>query len=216
MDIATLKSRIQDLLKKTALPQVSIVEMTALEQGTLTVMRAMYGAASSQETVWRKTLDTIRVSTSFSFGPVQLNQANMIIRGALQSMLEEVDSGFIGSLRDSITGELLSDLVKLSRKVLEESPKENKDVAAVLAAAGFEDTIRRIAAKHSRPHCEKLADTLDDLKTQGHLQGAQVGIAQSYLSFRNKALHAKWDEVDLSAVGSVLAFTEQLLLKHFS
>jgi hypothetical protein len=131
-------------------------------------------------------------------------------------MLEEVDSGFIGSLRDAITGEALGDLVKLSRKVLEESPAAGKDVAAVLTAAAFEDTIRRLGAKSGPVDHEKLADTLEELKKQGVLQGAQVGIAQSYLSFRNKALHAKWREVDLSAVESALAFTEQLLLKHFS
>jgi hypothetical protein len=183
MDIATLRRRVQDLLNKTLQP-LSIVELSALEQGTLTVARAMYGVSSSQETVLRRTLDTVRGSNSFSFGPVQLNQANMVIRGALQTMLEEVDSGFIGSLRDAITGDVLSDLVKLARKVLEESRTAGKDVAAVLVAAGFEDTIRRIAAKHGRPHCEKLADTLDDLRTQGLIQGPQVGIAQSYLSFR--------------------------------
>jgi hypothetical protein len=48
------------------------------------------------------------------------------------------------------------------------------------------------------------------------LQGAEVGTAQSYLTFRNRALHAQWDEVSRPVVESALAFTEQMLLKHLS
>lgn len=212
MDAATLKSRIQTLVAKTR-QQPTLELLNELQQGTLTLMNALYGPSSSQENVWRASLDQIRAD----YRP---NKANILIhliaaiRGALQTMLEEVDSGFIGSLRDAITGEVLSDLVKLSRKVLEES--SGKDVAAVLTAAAFEDTIRRLSTKYGIADHEKLADILEELKKQRVLQGAQVGIAQSYLSFRNKALHAKWGEVDLSAVESALAFTEQLLLKHFS
>src|SRR5207244_1686019 len=99
--------------------------------------------------------------------------------GALQTMLEEVNSGFVGSLRASITAEVLSDLVKLARSVIDESGSSGKDVAAVLTAAAFEDSIRRLAAKEGVAHYEKLADTLVELKKNGALQGAQVGIAQS-------------------------------------
>ena len=66
------------------------------------------------------------------------------------------------------------------------------------------------------PHHEKLADVVTALKERDVLQGSQVGIAQSYLSFRNRALHAKWAEVDRPEVASVLGFTEALLVKHFS
>jgi hypothetical protein len=60
-----------------------------------------------------------------------------------------------------------------------------------------------------------LADVLTALKDNGILQGSQVGIAQSYLNFRNNALHAKWDQIERESVASVLGFVEQLLLKHF-
>jgi hypothetical protein len=60
---------------------------------------------------------------------------------------------------------------------------------------------------------DKLADILTWLKEKGVLEGSEIGIAQSYLSFRNRALHAKWDEVDKPAINSVLAFTEQIILK---
>ena len=143
-----------------------------------------------------------------------MNQSVSVTRGALQTMLHEVDSD--SSVRDTITAEVLSDLVMLARRVMDESASSGKDVAAVLTAAAFEDTIRRLASKEGIAHYEKLADTLDELKKKGILQGAQVGVAQSYLSFRNKALHASWADVDMASVQSALAFTEQLLLKHFA
>jgi hypothetical protein len=92
---------------------------------------------------------------------------------------------------------------------------ESKNVAAVLAAAAFEDTLRRMASHHGIPHTEKLADLLNELKTKKLLQGSQVGIANSYLNFRNNALHAQWDKVERAGVASVLGFVEQLLLTNF-
>jgi hypothetical protein len=54
------------------------------------------------------------------------------------------------------------------------------------------------------------------LKDAGVIQSPQIGIAQSYLSLRNHALHANWDEIGRESIHSVLGFTEQLLLKHFA
>ena len=214
MDAATLKARIQAVLAKCQ-EQPSLELLSELQQATLTLMNAIYGVKSSQETVWRASLDHIRASYHPS-KPNTLNQSVSATRGALQTMLQEVDSGFVGSLRATITAEVLSDLVTLARRVMDESGSSGKDVAAVLTAAAFEDTIRRLATKEGIAHYEKLGDTLEELKKKGILQGAQVGVAQSYLSFRNKALHAKWAEVDMASVQSALAFTEQLLLKHFA
>jgi hypothetical protein len=54
------------------------------------------------------------------------------------------------------------------------------------------------------------------LKDRQVFQGPQVGIAQSYLGFRNKALHAQWSGIDRSSIHAVLAFTEQLIIAHFT
>lgn len=110
----------------------------------------------------------------------------------------------------------MTDLVKLARAVLEEANDDAKNVAAVLTAAAFEDMVRRLADLRGGKETEKLADVLIWLKNTGVLQGSEVGIAQSYLSFRNRALHAKWSEVDRPSVESVLAFTEQIILKNLT
>jgi len=57
---------------------------------------------------------------------------------------------------------------------------------------------------------------LNKLKDAGVIKSPQLGIAQSYLSFRNHALHANWDKIEKESVASVLGFVEELLLKHFS
>ena len=90
-------------------------------------------------------------------------------------------------------------------------------MAAVLAAAVYEDTIRRMgfmfAGITDRP---KLQMVINSLKERGTLKGAQVSIAQSYLPFRNDALHADWGKIERESIMSVLGFVEELLVKHFS
>lgn len=106
--------------------------------------------------------------------------------------------------------------MKLSHHVLDQDKsEESKNVASVLAAAAFEDTLRRLAEHHKIPHIEKLANLLNELKDQKILKGTQVSIANSYLSFRNNALHAQFDKIDRASVSAVLAFVESLLLTEF-
>ena len=215
MDASKIKERVKELLVKSARGR-SLQIASELQHGTKGILEALYGPGSIQGKNFEGHLERV-IGKSPIMGAPSI-QENIIeaIRGTLESVLREIDSGLIGSLQSTVTGEVITDLIKLSRKVLNEAAADGKNVAAVLSAAAFEDTIRRIATKHGLPEREKLADTLEEMKKMGILKGAQVGIAQSYLGFRNKALHAKWDEVDVAAVQSVLAFTEQMILAHFS
>lgn len=88
-------------------------------------------------------------------------------------------------------------------------------MAAVLAASAYEDMLRRLATTPGIPHIDKLASVLDELKKNNVLQGTQVTIANGYLSFRNRALHAQWNLVDRASVVTVLGFDEQILLSKF-
>ena len=91
-----------------------------------------------------------------------------------------------------------------------------KNVAAVLSAAAFEDTIRRMGSAFAGVMGkDDLNSVIDALKSKGVLVAPQLGIALGYLNFRNRALHANWDQIDRASVSSVLAFVEGLLLKHF-
>jgi hypothetical protein len=214
MDAVILGDRIQDFLGRCQQPP-SIELLTELAQGTLSLMHAMYGTDSSQEIAWRLSLDQIRGKAPLNDPNVQ-KQMVEATRGVLQIMLQEIDSGLIGTIRTAITAEILSDIIRLAHSNLRESGEMGKDVAAVLTAAAFDNTIRRIGNKYGMEYHENIADVLEDLEKDGLLPRAQIDIAKSYLNFRNLALHANWTKIEMAAVRNVLDFTENLLSTHFS
>jgi hypothetical protein len=144
------------------------------------------------------------------------SESAQVAQGALASLKREIELGLTGSLRHQVTGEVLTDLIQLSRAALEQQGDGAKNVAAVLAAAAFEDTVRRMGTSLAGVvGKDDLSDVLKKLKDAGVIQAPQVSIAQSYLNFRNHALHADWEKIGRESIHSVLGFAEQLLLKHF-
>lgn len=138
-------------------------------------------------------------------------------KSALLNLKAEMDGGFSGTLKQYLTAEILTDFIQLARAALDENTDGAKNVAAVLTAAAFEDTIRRMGSQFAGITGENdLKDVIEALKKSGTLQSPQLGIALGYLSFRNHALHAKWQQIQREAVQSVLGFVEELLLKHFA
>jgi hypothetical protein len=217
MDEAALKSRVDELL--TRIQSSGQADFVALGNevyaGAMTVMCAVYGPESNQVAALRRMMEA-----AVALGRDARHQMREVIkatRGALENLKREMEAGFVGSLRQKITGDVLTDFVRLSRTALDESGDGAKNVAAVLAAAAFEDTIRRMGiAFAGQTGTEDLSDVINALKNKGVLQSPQLGIAQGYLNFRNRALHANWDQIERAAVASVLGFVEELLVKHFS
>jgi hypothetical protein len=184
-----------------------------LFHGALDIMTIMYGPSSIQLKNFIEEEATIRQK----FNPDAASEfRNQLVMGVLNNMKAALKAGIIGSLQKSITGEVLTDFLQLARTVFDEKGDGSKNVASVLAAALFEDTIRRIATINGIPHIEKLQDLLTELKNKDVLQGSQVGIGNSYLNFRNNSLHANWDKVERESVASVLGFCEQLLIKEIT
>ncbi len=212
MNIENIKKRIDNLLEVNEVKQLKI-HGSELQSATTSLFAVIYGKGSVQLQDFYAAIETIRSKehlANWSFEFTKVSHAHLL------TLKAEVEMNLIGSLEKTISGELLTDFLKLSRASLDEKGDDAKNVSAVLAAALFEDTIRRLATFNGIPHTERLADVLTELKNKTILDGTQVGVAQSYLTFRNKSLHAEWDKVGRETVASVLAFTEQLLLKHFS
>jgi hypothetical protein len=205
-----IKARINALLDGKSRGTVNGHE---LFQGALSLTILLYGSGSPQV----QSLTQKSESYAGRYGGSGLaEQLGPVAVGALQNLKAEIDAGLVGSLQRTVTGEVLTDFLQLARVVLDEKGDDAKNVAAVLVAALFEDTIRRLATSNGIPHMEKLQDVITELKNKGILQGSQVGIATAYLNFRNHSLHAQWDKIQREAVASVIGFVEQLLLKHFS
>lgn len=211
MDISAIKPRVDKLLSSCDLNDWSLAHQAEVYQGTVGILQILYGKGSSQEGDLRALVETI--GGKVPHDDYRIMKCIGAVKGTLVSITADLDAGLVGSLARIVAGDVLTDFVKLSRAVLETPSDEAKNVGAVLAAAAFEDTIRRLGILSNIPEEEKLADVVVKLKEAGILQGAQVGIAQSYLNFRNRALHADWSGVDRPEVQSVLAFTEQLILQ---
>jgi hypothetical protein len=184
-----------------------------LFHGALSIMILLYGPNSVQVQNLTKEAEIIRGKFS---GVAAADYISFLAEGTLRNLKAETEAGVIDSLQKTVTGEVLTDFLQLARSALDEKGDDAKNVAAVLTAALFEDTIRRLAAANGIPHIEKLQDVITELKNANILQGSQVGIANSYLNFRNNSLHAQWDKVGRESVASVLGFVEQLLLRYFS
>ncbi len=212
MDIPTLKARVESLLElgKNA---VERQPGNQLLQGTLTVFSAVYGPESHHV---KTLLEGTKSLNDPGRGPMVVQENIWIIQGSLQNLKAELDAGLAGSLQKRMAGDVLTNFIQLARAVLNEPGDNAKNVAAVLAAAAYEDTIRRMGAEFAGVMGrDDLSDVIEALKKAGVLQSPQLVIALSYLSFRNHALHAQWEKVERESVHSTLGFVEQLLLKHF-
>lgn len=207
MNESAIKARIEQLLRLDTGGGGDVV-VNELLQGTLTLMVAVYGPDSHQV--------GILMDPAKKRFPMDLLEVLNAAKGALRNLQAELEAGAIGSLIQRMVGDVLTDFLQLARAVLDDPSDKAKNVAAVLTAAAFEDTIRRMGESFAGVvGRDDLQGVINELKQKGILQSPQLAIAQSYLSFRNHALHAEWVKIDRASVHSVLGFVEQLLLKHF-
>ena len=181
--------------------------------GALDLLVLLYGQRSVQ--VEHLITSEKHIQQKFS-GDYAVKLRFNLAHGTLQNLKAAIANDLLGTIQKSVTGEVLTDFIRLTRAALDENNDNGKNVAAVLAAAVYEDTIRRLAEAHGLPHMGKLQDQIQSLKDAGVIQGSQVGILTAYLNFRNNALHAQWEKVERESIVSVLGFVEQLLMKHFS
>ena len=217
MDIEVIKRQIDTLigLAPQARTRGALPEQTEVFNGTITILSAIYGSDSHQVSTLLNMHKTI---TNLKEGRLESNfrLITSSAEGALKNLKAEIDSGLTGSLQKRLTSEVLTDLIQLARVVLAENGEGAKNVAAVLTAAAFEDTIRRMGTSFAGLMGKNdLSDVIDVLRQKGILVSPQLGTAQSFLSFRNHALHANWDKIDRSEVAAALAFVQELILKHF-
>jgi hypothetical protein len=113
-----------------------------------------------------------------------------------------------------VSGELFGDFVAMAKHALSEG---HKDVAAVLACAALEDTLKRYALVNGLTvDGYSMQDTVNALKSKGLVTGAQKTLLDSMPKIRDYAMHANWDKIDESSVSSVIGYVENFLLTKFS
>jgi len=112
-----------------------------------------------------------------------------IARGCLQAMRGDVKFGLLDRIERRALGEVLGDLLNLAKQAINERTSGSQNVAAVLTAAAYEDTLRRLATSLTPPVTERidLSQIISALKTGGVLTGASLSTGQGFLKFRNDA-----------------------------
>ena len=186
-----------------------------LQLGAITLLAIAHGENSQQVNAFNDRVEAISKSKDSAYQ--RSVETALFAKGVLANLKSEVEQGLVGSLRREVTGEVLADFVELAKIALAEGTDGSKNVAAVLAAAAFEDTLRRLGELYCNIQTRApLPDILVSLKTADILKGSQIGVVQSHFQFRNDAMHADWQKIDKVAVGTIIGLVQELLLKHFS
>jgi hypothetical protein len=133
--------------------------------------------------------------------------------GLFRSAKEDFEGGYVFNVDLRVSGEVFGDFVSLAKQSLAEG---YKDVAAVLACAALEDSLKRYAAANGLALSDKsMTEVVNALKAKGLVSGAQKTLLDGMPKIRNHALHAEWSKLSEPDVNSVIGFVEQFLLSKF-
>lgn len=136
------------------------------------------------------------------------------LQGIFRSAKEDFEGGYVFNVDLRISGEIFGDFIVLAKQALAEG---YKDVAAVLASAALEDSLKRYAiANGLNVDDESMTAVINALKSQGLVSGAQKSLLDAMPKIRNYAMHADWQKISEPDVNSIIGFVEQFLLIKFN
>lgn len=181
--------------------------------GSISLAAMLYGNTSPQV----KAVEAAQTKTFAGGYPSASRTAVMSakseLKGMLSSMRSEVEQGLIKSIRAEASGEVIAYFLILAKLAIEEN---QKDVAAVLACAALEDSLKSHARLNDLKVNDKdMSQVIGALKSAGLVKGAQGRLLGSFVTIRNKAFHAEWDKFETSDVKSVIGFVEGFLVENF-
>jgi hypothetical protein len=136
------------------------------------------------------------------------------LRGVFRSAKEAFEGGYVFNIELSVSGEVFGNFVAMAKHALSGG---HKNVAAVLACAALEDTLKRYALSNCLTVDDKtMQDVVNALKSKGLVTGAQKSLLDPMPKIRDYAMHANWDKITEQDVGAVIGYVEQFLLSKFS
>jgi len=178
---------------------------------TLTLVENLYG----KNDIRISTLTKYKTET-FDREPwkaIALMGLSDLLKGILNSIHSDIENDLIFNLEKQTIGSVVADFITLAKITSE----DNKDVAAVLVSAALEDSLRRFAILSGLQVDDKdMSEIINALKAQSLLKGPQATVATSYVKTRNKAFHAEFDKIEMPEVKSMIAFTEEFIIKNLS
>lgn len=204
---AALATQLDTIPLKRGSGSALVVETTAWEcwaTSTLSALQDTFGPKSPHLNNFQRVYDDFH---GYDF---ELNHA----RGIFQAAVSDLGAGYVRNLERQISGELLGDFLSLAKSALAEG---HTSVAAVLASAALEDTLKRLAIRESLDVQDApMTEVVSALKSRGLVSGAQKSLLSVMPKLRDYAMHANWDKLTAPDVASLIGFTEQVLLTHFS
>ena len=136
------------------------------------------------------------------------------LQGIFRSAKEDFEGGYVFNVDLRVSGEVFGDFIVLAKQSLSEG---NKDVAAVLASASMEDSLKRYAQVNGlNVDNKQMTEVINALKSKGLVSGAQKSLLDVMPKLRNYALHAEWEKISEADVNSIIGYVEQFLLSNFT
>ena len=198
--------RIEELL--------NLRDSSELYMGALSLASSLFGKNSNQvETI--KALKPLRSDEAANAYTLHQNNKSVLqgLHGSLRSFKKEIETGLITSLKAKAKGEVLADFIIFAKQALEDSAK---DVAAVLACAALEYSLKKFGAMNGLDVDDKdMSAVIAALKSSELVKSPQGKLLQSFATIRNKAFHAQWDRIESAEVQSVIGFVEQFISEKF-
>jgi uncharacterized protein YutE (UPF0331/DUF86 family) len=128
--------------------------------------------------------------------------------GHLRFLHEAVRDGQLRSLQNEVAAADFHEFLSHARYYLAEGKKIE---ASVIAAATFEDTVKRLGQLYGAEDLSKLDSTISALKSKNVVTSVEAKQLRYLAGIRNSALHASWDEFALDAVKDLIEGVERLL-----
>lgn len=135
------------------------------------------------------------------------------IEGVLIGTRSNLANGLLDDLTSQIVVNLKSDFLATAQELADEG---QKDPAAVLGCIVLEDSLKRLAAKHSIDNAsdKDMSVVAGLLLSKGVFEKATNQTIQGFKALRNAALHAQWSQVSLETVKLLLVFLPAFIDKH--
>jgi len=132
--------------------------------------------------------------------------------GIFSSAKNEWDKGLLNKFEYIIAGATFDNFLDHATQYHKGNMKTE---AGVLASAVLEDTMKKIAKKNNVPAESLTLDPLiDKLVTADVFKKEYAKRLKSYAGFRNCALHANWEQLDIRDIGDLISGIRDLIERY--
>ncbi len=208
-----ITERINRLLKITEYERGKLLPSAIeLYSGAISLGTVIYGAGNSQ--VLELKAERERITNIQTDNDSKYRALMYTAVGFLECWKSEVNQGLVEQIETEAQADIYASLLALGKQCFEDNAFES---AAVLVSAGIEDALKKFAASNGLS-CEEdeMTTVISKLKGKGVLKKSKAKILQSYVTLRNKSLHAEWAKIEKESVGSALGFLEQFIITSFT